>query len=82
MEGKGMRARRGRLDAGKELVEREREKARRKRVLRSLQGSTVFNKMTKYAPKYCKMNTSYPIPVALILGHSSSIKLWCTLNVL
>ena len=77
-----MRARRGRLDAGKELVEREREKARRKRVLWSLQGSTVFNKMTKYALKYCKMNTSYPIPVALILGHSSSIKLWCTLNAL
>ena len=43
-----MRARRGILDAGKEVVEREREKARRKRVLRSLQGSTVFNKMTKY----------------------------------
>ena len=28
-----MRARRGRLDAGKELVEREREKARRKKGL-------------------------------------------------
>ena len=32
-------------------------------------------------PKYCKINTSYPIPVASILGYSSSMKLWCTLNV-